>query len=212
MIIGEHNEYEHSVLSEGDLDSDPVVQLEHWLDVASQDERVTEANAMTIATVGDNGAPSARVVLLRNITDGDLVFYTNYKSRKGRELENNAQIAAVFLWAALQRQVRVEGTVTKVSTSTSDEYFSDRPIKSQIGAVVSNQSEVIANRKVLEDAVDELQKQIEHGHRLVRPEFWGGYAIRPTMFEFWQGRRSRLHDRLRYRLIDGQWTIDRLSP
>lgn len=166
---------------------------------------------MTLATATSDGTPDARIVLLKSFDDSGFVFYTNYQSRKGRELSESPRACLLFYWASLWRQVRIEGTVEKISEAESDAYFQSRPLGSQLGAWASNQSEVVATRESLEARYDELQKRF--GDNVPRPPHWGGYRVNPTAIEFWQGQDNRLHDRLRYKLgQDGNWTIERLGP
>ena len=198
-------------LDEKTADPDPLKQFQRWFDEARA--RVSPLpEAMTLATATTDGKPSARLVLLKQVDDRGFVFYTNYLSSKARDLEANPFAALVFYWPQLERQVRVEGTVTRTSVSESDEYFRSRPRDSQIGAFASPQSEVIANRDVLEQRLAQLEE--EYGDREVgRPAHWGGYRLRPERIEFWKGRPGRLHDRLLYeRQADGAWIIKRLAP
>ncbi|MBV9386471.1 MAG: pyridoxamine 5'-phosphate oxidase [Chroococcidiopsidaceae cyanobacterium CP_BM_ER_R8_30] len=198
-------------LSEADADPNPFQQFSKWFNQALQ-AQLPEPNAMTVATVTPDGKPRARMVLLKNFDTSGFVFYTNYKSQKGQELAGNPQAALVFWWAELERQVRIEGYVEKVSTQESDEYFHSRPKNSRLGAWVSNQSQVIENREVLEARLQELQAQYEH-QDVPRPPHWGGFRVVPAVIEFWQGRPSRLHDRLQYvRVSETDWVIERLSP
>lgn len=195
-----------------DVLPDAIQQFQIWMHEALE-SKVAEPNAMTLATVNSEGKPAARVVLLKGIEDGAMVFYTNYDSHKGRELEANPNAALVFLWLELQRQVRVEGRVERVSRETSEAYFQSRPKASQIGAWVSSQSSTIANRAVLEDAQKAIEIQYADQDVLPLPPNWGGYKLTISSMEFWQGRRSRLHDRLLYTLqTDGTWIIERLAP
>ena len=166
---------------------------------------------MTIATATPDGIPSARVVLLKGFDDRGFVFFTNYDSHKGQELQANPHAALVFLWTELERQVRIQGTVERISAVDSDEYYYSRPAGSRLGACASVQSQVIADRTVLETRLAQLQTEYPNGD-IARPSHWGGFRVVPTLIEFWQGRSSRLHDRLRYQKVEAGWTIDRLSP
>lgn len=198
-------------LSEVDADPNPFKQFQKWFDQALSAQLI-EPNAMTLATVTPDGKPRARMVLLKNFDERGFVFYTNYKSHKGQELVDNPQAALVFWWAELERQVRIEGCVEKVSESESDEYFYSRPFNSRLGAWVSEQSQVIESREVLELRLQELKTEYEN-KEIPRPPHWGGFRVIPTTLEFWQGRPSRLHDRLNYRRLDNDsWIVERLSP
>jgi pyridoxamine 5'-phosphate oxidase len=204
-------EYTLFNLREDDVDPDAIRQFERWFDEATKTE-VPEPNAMTLATTTPDGRPSARIVLLRGVDDRGFAFFTNYDSRKGRELDANPFAALVFFWHELERQVRVEGSVHRVSADESDYYFHSRPASSRIGAWASPQSEVIESRELLENRCRELEKGFEDG-AIPRPSNWGGFRLVPETIEFWQGRPSRLHDRLRYSVSkQGGWTIDRLAP
>lgn len=196
-------------LNEADLAADPFTQFQHWFDEALRAE-ISTPNAMTLATTAADGSPSARIVLLKGIDHHGFVFYTNYQSRKGRELAANPRAALVFHWADLEREVRVEGMVEKVSATESDEYFASRPLPSRHAAIASPQSEVVASRALLEQKVAEAVDN--HGGEPGRPAHWGGYRLKPVAVEFWQGRPSRLHDRLLYTLTGDRWTIRRLAP
>lgn len=205
-------DYTAEELDISDVAPHPMQQFRHWFEEAIQAE-LPEPNAMTLATVSAEGFPAARVVLLKGFDHEGFIFYTNYHSRKGQDLAANPRAALVFLWLELQRQVRVEGIVTKVSSEESTRYFQSRPVGSQIGAWASPQSEPIDNRVLLEQKVKELEQQYAGQPILPRPENWGGYVVKPQVVEFWQGRSNRLHDRIRYRRSPaGDWLIDRLAP
>jgi pyridoxamine 5'-phosphate oxidase len=204
-------EYMLRGLSETELDSDPIRQFGLWFDAAVA-AGLLEPNAMTLATATRDGRPSARMVLLRGFDERGFVFYTNYEGRKGHELADNPHAALVLFWVELERQIRIEGRVERVSAEQSDAYFHSRPEGSQLSALASHQSEVLPGRQVLEERVRELEERYQ-GQEIPRPDYWGGYRVAPDIIEFWQGRPSRLHDRLRYRKDDeGGWAIERLSP
>ena len=199
-------------LSEADLDSNPIQQFNLWFEQALAADLI-EPNAMTLATATADGKPSARIVLLKGVSERGFVFYTNYDSQKGRQLIANPYAALVFHWDKLERQIRIEGKVEKLSSAESLEYFHSRPKASQLGAWTSNQSQVIANREVLEQKLASLQAQHSDEATIPLPEHWGGFRVVPNRLEFWQGRPSRLHDRLLYDLeADGSWSISRLAP
>lgn len=205
-------EYSEGVLDISSVEKNPFHQFEIWFHQALE-AQTPEPNAMTLATVTPEGRPSARVVLLKGFDEKGLVFYTNYQSRKGKELEATPFATLVFLWLPLQRQVRIEGQVARVPADESTEYFQSRPRDSQIGAWASPQSTVIDGREVLEESVKELQEKYGGNGTLPRPPQWGGYRVKPYQIEFWQGRPSRLHDRIQYtRQVDGRWKIERLAP
>jgi pyridoxamine 5'-phosphate oxidase len=204
-------QYNADSIDEKTVDRDPLQLFQRWLDEAKA-TGIHLAEAMTLATSTPDGKPSARLVLLKQADERGFVFYTNYNSMKARELDSNPQAALVFYWPQLERQVRIEGKVERVSADESDEYFKSRPRESQIGALASPQSEVIASRDVLQQKADELEKLYE-GREVNRPEHWGGYRLQPERIEFWKGRPGRLHDRIDYkRQADGSWIINRLAP
>jgi pyridoxamine 5'-phosphate oxidase len=204
-------EYTFQGLSETDVHPNPFEQFKIWFDQALF-AQLPEPNAMTIATATTNGKPSARMVLLKDYDERGFVFYTNYESNKGQQLVENPWGAIAFWWAELERQVRIEGRVEKVSPAESEAYFHSRPKASQLGAWASNQSQVIDSREVLERRLQQLKEEYEN-KEVPRPPNWGGFRVIPTEIEFWQGRPSRLHDRLLYqRSEDGSWRIQRLSP
>jgi pyridoxamine 5'-phosphate oxidase len=208
---GQHLEYRRGRLLESEVDSNPFVTFGEWYQGAQAAE-IYEPNAMTLATVGAQGHPSARIVLLRKLDERGFCFFTNYESRKGHELADNPWAALLFWWGRLERQVRVEGQVERLSEAESDDYYHSRPLGSRLGAWASPQSQVIANRQFLEEQLAALEKEYAD-HAPPRPPFWGGYRLVPTVFEFWQGGPHRLHDRLRYqRQGDGSWHIERLAP
>ena len=202
-------EYMRESLDEQDAARDPFVQFDRWFNEAIKAE-LPMLNAMTLATVSASGQPAARIVLLKGVDARGFVFYTNYASRKGAELAANPRAALVFYWIELEREVRIEGRVEKVSAPDSDEYFASRPLGSRHAAIASPQSAVVPNRAVLEARFAEADKL--HGDAPARPAHWGGYRVLPSAIEFWQGRPNRLHDRLLYSRIDAAWKIERLAP
>lgn len=202
--------YQASSLDAKDCDSDPLIQFDQWLQQAIL-SKCDEPNSFILSTVKNN-RPRGRVVLLKGIHNTEFVFYTNYKSAKGHEIEKNENVALTFLWLPLQRQVRIEGKVTKVSEALSDDYFGKRPRGSQIGAIASPQSTILESRKSLEELFLRAEEKFEGEEKLPRPNHWGGYGITPDYIEFWQGRPNRMHDRICYEKDLEQWKIYRLAP
>ena len=203
-------DYSHATLTEAEVDPDPVVQFAAWFQEAMQ-AGIPEANAMSVATVGADGRPSSRILLIKDFNQQGFTWFTNYASRKGRDLEAHPHAALLFHWVELERQVRIEGRVERLPASQSDAYFHSRPLKSRLGAVASAQSEPIADRSMLEQRF--RQAEAEYGDQPERPPHWGGYRLIPDRMEFWQGRPSRLHDRIVYtRHGEGPWRRERLQP
>ncbi|KAG4069292.1 hypothetical protein HA402_012145 [Bradysia odoriphaga] len=204
-------DYQLASLDESDVAAYPLPQFGKWWDEAIGSE-IDEANAMTLATSTPDGRPSARIVLLKSFDEDGFLFFTNYESRKGQELAQNPHVTLLFFWRELQRQVRIEGTVSKAPVSVSNEYYNSRPQGSRIGAIASPQSKVIPGRSFLEEQVDQVAAKYQQ-EAPQRPDYWGGYVVKPQVVEFWQGRSSRLHDRILYTLApDGSWKIERLAP
>ncbi len=202
-------DYSKKTLLESDVQSTPIAQFEIWWNEASE-SKIDEINAFTLAT-SDNGLPHARIVLLKGFNADGFIFFTNYTSNKGKEIAANHNVAATFFWKELERQVRIEGKAEKISAAESDAYFNSRPFGSRIGAWASPQSQKINDREILEENVKQLQNKLTE-ETIVRPEHWGGYVIKPQTIEFWQGRPSRLHDRLLYTKHEAAWKIERLAP
>ena len=204
-------EYSLKELDFEHVEQDPIKQFEKWFQEAV-DAEVIEVNAMSLSTVKTTGGATCRIVLLKGIENNSFVFYTNYSSNKGQEIEKDSGVCLNFFWRELERQVRIEGMVEKISAEQSSAYFATRPKGSQMGAWASPQSEVIPNREVLENNKAALEARYADAEQLPRPDHWGGFILKPELIEFWQGRKSRLHDRLQYRLIDGNWLRERLAP
>lgn len=204
------NDYDKFALDESEVLKDPVLQFEQWFEAAVKAE-VSEPNAMALGTSYE-GQPSVRIVLLKGFDERGFVYYTNYGSRKAREIQANPQAALTFFWHELHRQVRIEGRIEKVSAEESDDYYASRDRGSRIGAWASPQSQPISSRDELEAWVRETEARFEGLETIPRPEHWGGYRVIPNYVEFWQGRKSRLHDRIVYRLEEGGWTMERIAP
>jgi pyridoxamine 5'-phosphate oxidase len=203
--------YSQKSLSEKEAATNPIQQFSTWWDEAVMSE-IDEANAMTLATASTDGVPSARIVLLKGFNETGFTFFTNYNSFKGQQLTENPKACLVFFWKELERQVRITGLIEKIPAEASDTYFHSRPEGSQIGAIASPQSQVIENREWLDKHYQDVEQEMQ-GKKLQRPTHWGGYIVKPVIIEFWQGRPSRLHDRLQYVLDDrGNWKIERLAP
>jgi pyridoxamine 5'-phosphate oxidase len=205
-------DYRLATLDESACASNPIEQFAQWFQDA-KNAHLKEPNALSLATCTPDGRPSSRIVLLKEFGESGFIFYTNYGSQKGREIEINPHVALNFLWAELERQVRIEGTITRIPPEKSEAYFRSRPRGSRIGAWVSNQSELIASRNVLENRLAELEARFAGSDDIPPPDYWGGFCVRPERIEFWQGRPSRLHDRILYALENNTgWKIGRLSP
>ena len=204
--------YKKSSLVEGSIKENPLEQFQKWFYEVEASGGPDEPNAMTISTIGLDGFPKNRVVLMKKYTHEGFIFYTNYNSEKGRAILANPVVCLSFFWPNLERQVIIKGKAEKIAENLSDGYFESRPVGSQLGAIVSDQSEVIVSREVLEKKLIELEQELE-GREIKRPKHWGGYLVRPVSIEFWQGRPNRLHDRIRYELQeDLNWKIERLAP
>ncbi len=204
-------EYSKADLDVKDVMKDPIEQFEKWF-LEAVESKVPEANAMNLATVNSEGKPTSRIVLLKGIEDRKFTFYTNYQSQKGRELEENPACALTFFWPELERQVRIEGNALRVDEKKSVEYFQSRPRGSQVGAWSSPQSSVIDSREILDERAKKIEEKFEGLSVLPKPNQWGGFEIDPMMIEFWQGRPSRLHDRIQFVKVEGEWKIQRLAP
>jgi pyridoxamine 5'-phosphate oxidase len=211
-IAGIRKNYSQKNLSEKEIHPDPIQQFDQWWQEAVN-STIDEPNAMTLATASADGLPSARIVLLKGFSEKGFIFFTNYNSFKGKQLSENPKACLVFFWKELERQVRITGVVARISEQESDDYFYSRPVESQVGASISPQSQVIESREWLEDQFNKFKKETDTPGSLKRPSHWGGYLVKPVIVEFWQGRQSRLHDRIEYSLSeDGSWKIERLAP
>ncbi len=210
-IASLRKEYSKAALDTQAVSQDPINQFTKWFDEAIN-AKVPEPNAMNLATVNENGRPASRIVLLKGIEDNKFVFYTNHQSRKGKELDTNPACALTFFWPELERQVRIEGVASRTDEKRAEKYFQSRPRGSQLGAWASPQSTMISDRSLLEERVKKLEEKFKGQDILPKPNQWGGYEIEPLMIEFWQGRPSRLHDRILYTKDDGVWKINRLAP
>jgi pyridoxamine 5'-phosphate oxidase len=203
-------EYKFAELTENSIDKNPLKQFEHWLNDAIN-AKVNEPTAMSVVTVGIDGFPDSRMVLLKDYNENGFTFFTNYNSNKGKAIEKNPAVGLHFFWPELERQIRISGFAEKTTAEISDQYFNSRPVLSQIAAVVSNQSSKIPSRDFLQYQFENLKNEIA-GKNLKRPENWGGFVVKPVKFEFWQGRESRLHDRILYEKENESWMISRLAP
>ncbi len=203
--------YLQASLNKEELEIHPIDQFNKWFQDALR-EKINEPNAFILSTVSESGQPSGRTVLLKEITEEGFIFYTNYNSEKAKNINSNPKVAATFLWLGIERQVRVEGLAVKVSKEISQKYFDSRPRGSKIGAWSSPQSSIIENRDILTQSYEHYDSEFSDDDQIPVPPFWGGFIIRPTAIEFWQGRPSRLHDRFRFELIDNSWQISRLAP
>ena len=203
--------YEKSALNEDAISDNPMALFQKWFYEVEASEGEEEPNAMTVSTIGLDGYPKSRVVLLKKYTHEGFIFHTNYESEKGKAIAENRKVCISFFWPVLERQIIIKGKAEKIAKNLSDGYFESRPEGSKLGAIVSNQSSVISSREILEEKLKELEKHYEN-KEIERPEFWGGYIVKPVSIEFWQGRPNRLHDRIRYTLENIDWKMERLAP
>lgn len=203
-------DYKYAELNKNDAGNNPDAFFDRWLEEALK-AGLNDATSMSVATLGVDGFPQSRIVLLKDHSNGGFTFFTNYNSHKGKEILNHPKVALHFFWAELERQVRITGTVCKTTTDISEKYFRSRPVDSQIAAAVSDQSSEVPSRHYLEEKFDEMKNQLS-GKDPERPQHWGGFTVTPIRFEFWQGRENRLHDRLVYERMDDRWTVKRLAP
>lgn len=210
-LTGYRKSYEKGELNEADVPSDPIDLFKKWFDLADTNDHIEEANAMTLATVDKSMMPKSRVVLLKSFNKDGFRFFSNYNSEKGKNLEENPQCCLSFFWPALEKQVIIKGRVEKLSRSSSEDYFHSRPEGSQLGALASKQSSIIPSRETLEQKLNDLENEYKN-EKIPMPDYWGGYLVKPVSFEFWQGRKNRLHDRLLYTPNNGDWKIERLAP
>jgi len=204
-------DYSKFTLDGSTVNEDPIVQFNLWLEDALTSQ-VPEPNALTLSTVSEDGRPSGRIVLLKGLEQGKFIFYTNYQSQKGKELEKNPACGLTFFWPELERQVRIEGMASRTDIYSSEKYFQSRPRESQVGAWASPQSSMIVNRDILEERVKKIEEKYKGFEKLPKPKQWGGFAVEPLKIEFWQGRPNRLHDRILFTRMDGAWKIHRLAP
>jgi len=204
-------DYSKMTLDTNAVNKDPIAQFEKWFQEAMT-SNIPEPNALTLSTVSEDGRPSGRIVLLKGVEMGKFVFYSNYQSQKGKELEKNPACGLTFFWPELERQVRIEGIASRADSVSSEKYFQSRPRESQIGAWASPQSAIISNREILDERVKKIQKKFEGLEKLPKPNQWGGFEVEPLKIEFWQGRPNRLHDRILFTKVDEAWQVHRLAP
>ncbi len=205
------NDYSKSTLEINTAGKNPIALFQKWFDEALK-AKVPEPNALTLSTVSEDGRPSGRIVLLKGIESDKFIFYSNYQSQKGKELEKNPACSLTFFWSELERQVRIEGAALRTDHHSSEKYFQSRPRESQIGAWASPQSAIIASREILEERVKKIQAKFKQLEKLPKPQQWGGFEVEPLKIEFWQGRPNRLHDRIAFTKVDGLWKVYRLAP